>query len=95
MDTQEQVEKSRKVKISPTMKDCLEYASRHDCILRRYQGGFWAKAGWKGPRLDGVWFGTTTVEALVDRGLAEYTQWQEGRVRFPVEARTNRVELQQ
>lgn len=83
-----------KVKISPTMKECLEYAELHGNVLRRYQGGFWAKRGWQGPRVGGSWFGSATVNALIDRGLAEVTEWQEGRSsRFPIQVATLKVQL--
>ncbi len=51
----------------------------------RFPGGFWAQREWMGPR-SGEWFGTTTVEALVTRGVATYTEWStKGSSPFPVE----------
>lgn len=69
--------------LSPTMQDAVEFARQHGNKLIRLPGGFWCREGltrWERP-----WFGTTTVEALVKRGVAEYTKWQEGRSRFPIE----------
>jgi len=72
--------------LSPSMEACRRYAANNGNVLMRYQGGFWAKREWSGPRSDAAWFGTPTVEALVKRGVAEYTDWQEGRYgRFPIE----------
>jgi len=50
--------------------------------LVRLQGGFWDAGG--GGR--GISFGTKTIEALIARQLASYTEWKEGRNgRFPIE----------
>ena len=70
------------MKLSPTMRDAIEYAKRHGNKLIRYPGGFWCAEGTRHP-----WYGTTTVNALVDRGAAEYTKWQErmSGSRFPIE----------
>lgn len=74
--------------LTPTMRRCIRSASanggKSHGTLTRYPGGYWrAKATdsrWA------PWFNTSTVEGLVRRGLAEYTQWREGRNgRFPVE----------
>jgi hypothetical protein len=66
------------------MQDALDYARKYGNKLMRYPGGFWCQEGlssWSRP-----WFGTSTVEALVTRGVGEYTQWVDGKHgRFPVE----------
>jgi hypothetical protein len=66
------------------MRNAIDYANEHGGRLIRYPGGFWCKDGlmeWQRP-----WFGATTIEALVKRGVAEYTKWFEGsRARFPIE----------
>lgn len=73
--------------LSPVMKACRDYMREHGGKIRRHQGGFWADENWK-RHLGGVTFGTSTVEALVSRGVAEYSVWKEGRNgRFPIEAR--------
>lgn len=70
--------------LSPTMQACVEYAQQHGGKLARYPGGFWCRAGletWASP-----WFGTSTVEALVKRGVAEYTRRKDGKHGgFPIE----------
>jgi hypothetical protein len=70
------------MKLSPTMLDCVKYTRTHGGILHRFPGGYWANLDWKHGELS---FGTRTAEALVTRGVAEYSDWQEGRNgRFPI-----------
>ena len=71
------------------MQNALEIARKHGAgILTRSPGGYW-----KPPKIPpahaGVFtFGTTTIQGLVARELAEYTKWRDGRSgRFPVEVR--------
>lgn len=72
-------------KLSVTMRDAIIYAQKFDNKIVRYPGGFWARENWEGSRKEHS-FGTTTIQALVDRGLAQYTKHEEGRNgRFPVE----------
>lgn len=71
------------MELSPTMHDAVEYAKQHGNKLIRYPGGFWCAEGIQRP-----WYGTTTINALVDRGVAEYTKWQgreNGWSGFPIE----------
>lgn len=68
--------------LSPTMQSAIYYARKHGNKIVRYPGGFWARTGWDS---QAPWFGTSTINALVDRGVAEFTEWKEGRSRFPVE----------
>jgi len=64
------------------MLDAVGYAAEHGALCR-YPGGFWQAPG--GYQRWAKHFGTPTVEALVTRGLAEYTEWRDGRNgRFPV-----------
>jgi len=76
--------------LSRTMQDAISYAMQHDGKLTRFPGGFWASPGfvWNGHTANGVSFAPATVEALVSRGCAEYTQWQDrrGGGQFPIEA---------
>lgn len=72
--------------LSPTMREALDYASKHGGQLERFPGGYWCEPGrtqWDvNPHVS---FSTSTVNALVSRGLAEYTEWKDGRNgRFPI-----------
>jgi hypothetical protein len=70
--------------LSSTMKAARDYAQQHGALCR-YPGGFWSKPG--GRDEGGMWFSTPTVQALVKRGVAAYTEWVDGRSgRFPVRA---------
>lgn len=72
------------IKLSPTMRDAMKYAN-DECggKLKRFPGGFWCSTG-EGYHYP--WWGTSTIEALVKRGVATYTEWYEGqRARFPIE----------
>lgn len=68
--------------LSESMLKAIKCMAEHKAICR-YPGGCW-----QAPRGYEKWMrslGTRTVEALVRRGLAEYTEWKEGRSgRFPV-----------
>lgn len=69
--------------LTPTMQEAVEYARQHGGALIREPGGFWVRRD--ETKLWGKSFGTPTVQALVARGLAEYTEWKDGRNgRFPV-----------
>lgn len=69
--------------LTPTMEKAAEFARQHGGKLHRHPGGFWAGADYK---QHGTSFGTSTVDGMVKRGAAEYTDWKEGRNgRFPVE----------
>lgn len=76
--------------LSPTMQRAVEYAKESGGKIVRYPGGFWAKQNWRGEQYE-KWYGTTTIQALVSRGVFEYTQWHEGRSRFPVEVTLKQV----
>lgn len=71
--------------LSETMKRCIAGMRQYNNMIDRYPGGFW-RCGATG----GLTFGTSTVEALVARGIAEYTEWREGRQRFPIRAALKR-----
>ena len=73
------------LEISQKMQEAMLYALVNGGKLCRYRGGFWAKENWHNGQHP--WFGTSTVKALVSRGLMSYAEWQEGRKgRFPVAA---------
>ena len=71
--------------LSPKMQAARDHLKKHGDKLVRYPGGYWAAEDWhmwKGPC-----FGTSTVEALVRRGVAKYTDWKIGKKSsFPIEA---------
>ncbi len=79
--------------LSPVMKDALAMIAEHGA-LERLPGGFWVRPGvrFNGNRPSESYHSTPTVEALVRRGVASYTRWQErqGGARFPIEV--SRVE---
>lgn len=73
-----------KDELTPTMKRAIAYMQRHGGKVVRYPGGYWASETWH------MWAGapykTPTIEALVRRGMAEYTAWKDGKnERFPIE----------
>lgn len=74
--------------LSPTMQDCYDYASANGGVLVRFPGGYHQLVEWKIDTLERVskaW-GTSTIEALVKRGYARYTKWQDGKKKpFPIE----------
>ena len=73
------------LKVSKKMQQAMLYALANGGKLRRYRGGFWAMENWRHAQFP--WFGTSTVEALVSRGLMSYSEWRDGRKgRFPVAA---------
>jgi len=74
--------------LSPTMRECADRIRSH-CgrIIVRYPGGFWCVKNSSGETVAPT-YGTTTVEALVKRGVLEYSEWKENRNgRFPIRAR--------
>lgn len=76
--------------LSATMVACLDDALEAGGELVRYQGGYWAARN--APRAhDGIprpYHGTKTVQALVDRRAAEYSEWRDGRNgQFPIAMR--------
>lgn len=76
----------KNMELSETMRAAFDYAKVNGGVLVRYPGGFWAKQGWRAK--DQPWFGAGTVEGLVRRGVAVYTQHQTGRNgSFPVRAK--------
>ena len=74
------------MKLTSTMQAAADYAKAHGGALIRLPGGFWVRDGhtqWDGWQAQQT-FGTPTVNALVSRGVAEYTEWRDGRNgRFP------------
>lgn len=79
-------------KLSTVMQAAVDHARENGGKLCRYPGGFWMKPGldWqateRGSLVDGVWFGTTTVQALIQRKAAEVSKWnQNARGKFAVE----------
>ncbi len=74
------------MRTSPLWKSAIKYARARDGKFYRFPGGYW----YFDKQCNSQYVGTTTVEALVVRGIATYTQWQEGkRGKFPIEATLN------
>lgn len=73
--------------LTPVMERLIEWMrSRPDRSVHRHPGGYWWEQDPRSTYLSG--FGTTTVAALVSRGVAEWVEWQDGRSgRFPIQAR--------
>ena len=69
--------------LSPTMRNALRTMNESGG-LKRLPGGFWIRASAAGLHGE-VTFGTTTVEALVRRRRASYTEWK-GDPKFPIKA---------
>jgi hypothetical protein len=75
-----------KKELSETMKGLVEFMKRNENKIHRHPGGFWSKKEWASWRGE-LSYGTSSVDALVKRGVAQYSNWQEGRSgRFPIEA---------
>ncbi len=76
--------------LSPTMSAALTHARSHGGSLVRQPGGFWvgenhATTFVTASSQQTPYFGTKTVQALVSRKAAHYTEWKDGRGgRFPV-----------
>jgi hypothetical protein len=67
------------------MCEAYDYAQANGGKLTRYAGGFWCGRSGR----EGYSFGTSTVEALVKRKVAHYTQFKESHGRsFPIEMTT-------
>lgn len=69
--------------LSPTMTNALRWIKEWGGKVKRYPGGFWSSP----QAFLSVTFGTSTIEALVKRGVMAYSEWKDGRNgRFPIEA---------
>lgn len=69
--------------LSKTMRDLIKAMIGNGGIVTRAPGGFWHCGGYGTVP---TW-GTSTVHALVRRGVALYSEWTDGRNgRFPVAA---------
>lgn len=82
--------------LSPTMQKALQHARWSGGKLVRHPGGFWIPPDLgisnNKAKKHGLWFGTSTVQALVQRGLMHYSRWKEGRKgKFPIEVEVNNV----
>lgn len=75
--------------LTPTMEKALNLAKAHGGKLYRHPGGFWAGPefqSYQGGMGSSECYGTPTVNGLVVRGAAEYSDYKEGRGGdFPVE----------
>jgi hypothetical protein len=61
------------------MIDCLAMAEDAGGELVRHQGGYWARRGPHPRARRAPWHGTSTVNAIVARELAAWTEFQTGR----------------
>lgn len=74
--------------LSPAMLAALDHARAHGGELSRYPGGFWSHADWKGSRSGEIWFGESTVNALIARKRVEVSEWKRGAIAsFPIRVR--------
>lgn len=72
--------------LSNTMQELVTYMRENGGKVQRHPGGFWAREGYSYLSHS---FGTSSVEAIVSRGVAQYSKWQDskrGNGRFPIEA---------
>lgn len=73
--------------LSPTMQEVSDGMKNHGGEIHRYPGGYWRFHDATG-RATPVSHGTSTVQALVRRGVAEYCEWKNNAVGlFPIKAR--------
>lgn len=78
------------MKLTPTMLELVKYMKENGGVIHRHPGGFWAREGYGYLSHS---FGTSSVEALVKRGVATYTEWKDGKSgRFPIVARLQLTE---
>jgi hypothetical protein len=77
------------IPLTPTMSAAYRFAVKESGgELFRFPGGYWTTELW-GNRT----FGTSTIEGMVKRGVAEYTVWKEGkRGKFPTRVRMKKAE---
>jgi hypothetical protein len=78
--------------LSATMVACIDMARDAGGELVRYQGGYWAPRGVCHPTrstgTDCGWHNSSTVQAIVSRGHAKYTEHRRGRSgEFPIAMR--------
>lgn len=75
--------------LSPTMTKALKAIRAGSGTVRKMPPNvrFHGCSCWEVEGANGELFGTSTIQALVDRGLLMYTEWVEGRTkRWPVKA---------
>lgn len=77
---------ARPKELSEEMQSLVRFMSlRPDRSVHRHPGGYWSGPG--DPKSFMSLFGTSSVAALVKRGVAEYSLWKPGRAGpFPVRA---------
>lgn len=73
--------------ISRAMQSAISHALSEGGKIYRFPDGFW-----RVKEDDPMHFGTTTIRALVKRGLAEYSSWKMGggEKSFPVQITINK-----
>lgn len=79
------------MKMTKTMHQLVQFMKENGGEVYRHPGGFWGRREGYGYLQHS--FGTSSVEAIVTRGVAAYTEWKDGkRGRFPVVARLSSTE---
>lgn len=69
--------------LTPMMLSLIAFMRKFGDKVHRHPGGFWTNEIWSGR----ITYGTSSVQALVDRGLAAYTRSRTGaNGTFPIEA---------
>lgn len=74
--------------MTATMIECADFMRRNGGTIHRHPGGYWSRRDWnKTKSWETNVFGTNTVDGLVRRRIADYTEHRDGRKhRFPVAA---------
>lgn len=73
------------------MQQVVDWMKSHGGTITRYPGGFWWIENATGKTVHQA-YGTSTVQALVRRGVAEYCEWKGNAAgRFPIKARLRKL----
>jgi hypothetical protein len=62
-----------RAKLTSPMMGAIALAKLHGGFLKRYPGGYWGNGKIASNGVPLLWFGTGTIQALVSRGYAAYT----------------------
>ena len=86
------------MKLSKTMQRAIAHAHEGDGNLYRHRGGYWDKTPDTlqspfNPAWNATWFGTSTIKALVKRGVATHAAFAgNSDYRFPVKVAVKKPE---
>lgn len=64
--------------LSPAMRKAIDMARQHVVLEKNVYVGRWCWPGWHLGISQNPGFDSRTIQALVDRGLMEYTEWRQG-----------------